>query len=68
MKRSMNEHDAIYQGRLPASAAYDYVDPIYQNKDPIAVSIKMRKEEGSILSVIPALRQQNPNKFFFTMK
>lgn len=34
------------------SAQQEVIDPIYNNKDPIAVSVETRKKEGSILTVV----------------
>ena len=62
--------DANYTGKAPVSSEVDWVDPIYKNKDPISVSLAMRKVEGSYTSVIPSLRQGLPyqNKYFFTLR
>ena len=47
------------------SAETDVVDPIYENKDPISVAFKTRKDEGGILSV----KSTKPSQpFFFTLK
>ena len=48
------------------SAAEDVVDPIYNNKDPIAASIKIRKDDGSHLSVVKAPAGRLP--YFFAME
>lgn len=47
------------------SAAEDTVDPIYENKDPISASMKMRKDAGSITSVVSG---GGKPKFFFQLK
>lgn len=67
-RKMKSEHQAIYRGKLPESASQDYLDPIYKKKDPIAASLKMRKEEGSPLSVVPGLRNPNQKPFFFTLR
>lgn len=48
------------------SAREDVVDPIYQHKDPISASIKIRKDDGSHLSVVKATAGRLP--YFFTME
>ena len=48
------------------SAETDVTDPIYENKDPIAVSFKARKDEGGILSVTKKSDKQN--QFFYSLK
>lgn len=55
---------------IPKSATEDIVDPIYDKKDPISASIRLRKEGGSIMSII---RDKNfaanmdGSEFFYTM-
>lgn len=48
------------------SAAEDLVDPVYHNKDPITASIKIRKDDGSHLSVVKAPAGKLP--YFFAME
>lgn len=48
------------------SAAKDVVDPIYENKDPISASIKIRMEAGSLMSVQRSGKRAEP--FFFGME
>lgn len=43
---------AYQPGAGEKSAAEDIPDPIYENKDPIGVAQKMRKDEGSKVSVV----------------
>jgi hypothetical protein len=49
-----------------ASAVEDTIDPIYENKDPISVSIKQRCEVGTFLSVKKSAKA-GPT-FFFQME
>ena len=46
------------------SAAEEIADPIYENKDPICISMKVRKDNGGVLAVVKEKKQQ----FFFSMK
>lgn len=48
------------------SASQDIPDPIYEHKDPITVSCKQRKDEGSMLSVVKGTVKKDP--FFFSLK
>lgn len=48
----------------PQSATEEVDDPIYSNKDPVAVSMKQRLAEGSILSVVRVKKQP----YFFNLK
>ena len=47
------------------SAEHDVVDPIYENKDPIATSVKQRMEQGSVMSLIKPKDKVAP--FFYTL-
>ena len=40
------------------------MDPIYENADPISMSVRERKDNGSIATVLNVKKEQ----FFFTMK
>ena len=42
---------------VQSSAPHDFIDPIYENNDPIAVSIKSRVAEGSFMSVVKAKKE-----------
>ena len=46
------------------SAEYDIIDPIYHFNDPIAKSVKLRKNEGSMMSVVKEKKEQ----YFYKMK
>lgn len=47
------------------SAEHDTVDPIYENKDPISISVAQRMEQGSVMSLIKPKDKVAP--FFFTL-
>ena len=57
----------VLKRKVPKATVYEYIDPIYSNKDPIKVSLKMRLDEGSYTSFIPAYRSVNPNKTCFKL-
>ena len=51
----------------PVSAEKDEIDEIYKEKDPINVSLDLRKKGGSLTTVVPN-KNAKMGKFFFTLK
>lgn len=54
-------------GPAPISADADELDPIYQNDDPIKVSLAMRIKAGAVAAVVPN-KDSKQGKFFFNLK
>lgn len=55
------------KGPVEKSAEVDEVDPIYQNDDPINVSLAARIKAGALAAVVPN-KDAKQGKFFFNLK